>query len=359
MIKLKYIITLMALSTLGIGCISEIQLNTEPGDLTTLVVDGDFTNSKSEHRLFLSRPNKYGVSKFEHVPNAKISIHDDAGNKANYIETLSSELIPYYQLAANALPAVPGRSYFIEIALEDGTMYRSVPQVMPVFVPLDTVRLNPRVVPRLGNGGIVVEDRLAFVEVETPLPTANNPIYLRWDANCVYYFPELSLPGPLPPPTKQCYVTDFFNDQFVPLIELSNQGGSTFKYEIGNKFVDKAFEKGAYFNVIQRSVTAESFNYWKKLSRVSNPEGTVFDAPPGTLLGNISNVSNPDIGVLGFFEVSSVDTFRIKVFNNTLGPDFTVGLHCDQFDYYRGSDQECFDCLRLKNSTIVQPHYWR
>ena len=100
-------------------------------------------------------------------------------------------------------------------------------------------------------------------------------------------------------------------------------------------------------------------NYWKKLAKVSNPEGTVFDAPPGTLLGNISNVSNPDIGVLGFFEVSSVDTFRIKVFNNTLGADFSVGLHCDQFDYYRGSDQECFDCLRLKNSTIVQPHYWR
>lgn len=340
------------------ACIREIDLKTETGDLTALVVDGSFTDAGSAHRLRLSRPNKYGVSVFEHVSGAEVRLFDDAGNSAAYAEQ-NTVADAWYELPAGALAAVPGRAYHLEIRLPDGRLYRSEPQQLPRHIEADSILVEGQLVSRVTSSDAVITQKRAVVSVRSTLPADAQDVYLRWEADCVYFFPELPLPGPLPPPTKKCYVSEYFNAQRVPVQEFKGQGGKQVTKEIGSKLVDFAFNYSLYFNVVQRSVSLSAYVYWDKLSQVANPEGTVFDAPPGPLRGNIIAVDHPEETPLGFFEVAAVDTIRRKLFNGNLGPDYFVNEHCTPDDYYFNRDPECYDCLRLENSTLEKPWYWQ
>ena len=339
-------------------CIREIDLKTEVGDLSTIVVDGDFTDGDGPHRVRLTKPNQFAFSRFEPVRDATVRLLDDAGNSAQYyLQFLPGDT--FYEMEPGAMPAVPGRLYQLEIVMPSGKTYRSRPQSLPQKVKADSILVAGRIVPRVSGADLVVEDERAYLTVRTTVPAGANDVYLRWDAHCVYYFPELVPPGPLPPPTKQCYVSDYFNLQNIPLLRLQNQAGKTVDFEIGSKLVDRAFGNSLYFNVVQRSITAEAFRFWDGFAKVANPQGTVFDPPPGEVHGNIFNPDDPSEVPLGFFEVASVEVLRRKVFNGDLGPDFYVLPPCDPNQYDTYSKSECFDCLVLKNSTTVKPDWWK
>lgn len=339
-------------------CIREIDLFTDEGDLSTVVVDGDFTDSPGPHQVRLTRPNKFAFSKFEFIRDAAVYILDDVGNKAQYhLQFLPGDT--FYELPPGAMPAVPGRLYHLEIVMPNGRTYRSHPQSLPQKVESDSLIVEGRIVPRVSGTDLVVEDERAYLTVRTTVPAGANDVYLRWDAHCVYYFPELVQSGPLPPPTKQCYVSDYFNLQNIPLLRLQNQVGKTVDFEIGSKLVDQAFGNSLYFNVVQRSISAEAFKFWEGFAKVANPQGTVFDPPPGEVRGNIFNPNDPAEVPLGYFEVASVDTLRRKIFNGDLGQTYYVLPPCDPNQYESYSKSECFDCLILKNSTTAKPTWWK
>lgn len=351
------ILHLVFLLLFAAGCIKEIQLKTETGDLSTLIISGDFTNSNGKHVLQLTQPSPYGVSSFGHVGGALVTLFDDNGNSAPYTEVFNPQGFAY-ELAANAMPAVPGRAYHIEIVLPDGETYRSEPQVLLPVIPVDTLLVEARTVNRTTGAGVVVQDRLGFVDAQTTIPANETQVFFRWQSDCVYFFPEQPLPGPLPPPTRKCYVTEYLTEQQAVVLSLDNQNGRTIRTPIAGKRIDKAFEFKAFYNVVQKRISADAFDYFDRISKIANPEGTVFDTPPGTLKGNCYNVNNPSRVPLGYFEVAAVDTFRVSLNGSFFGADFNYAPHCTQDDYYFNRDQECFDCLLLKNSTYERPYYF-
>ena len=351
-------ISALLLALFAVGCIKEIKLNGGVGDLSTLVINGDFTNSAGTHTIRLSQPNQYGVASFSDVSGATVTLFDDNGNRAVYEETGIDSGIRYI-LPAGAMPALPGRAYHIEIQLSTGAVYRSTPEVLLPAIAIDTLLVEARTVNRTTLAGVVVEDRYGFVDVQTTVPANESEVFLRWDANCVYLFPEIPIPGPLPPPTHTCYVSEYFMDQQVKTLSLNNQNGKTIRNEIGGKPLDKAFQFKAYYNVVQKRVSPAAYDYFDRIGKISNPEGTVFDTPPGTLKGNCFNVNAADQSPLGYFEVAGIDTFRVAVNGTIFGSDFNYAPHCTTDDYYFNRDKECFDCLVLPFSTWIKPHYWR
>lgn len=357
--KKIWIYTLLLILSLS-ACISEIDLSTDPAGLDKLVVFGDFTDTGSAHRVRLTHPNKYGVAKSEDIIDAKVALYDDQGNKADYTPVYvveNGETALYYQMPAGVLIGEPGHSYYLNIELANGKTYRSIPQNMPLKLEADSIVVRGKVVKEVGTTGTITDERRAFVSVANTLP-AQTPYYLRWDAFSVYYFREVPLNVPLPPPTRECYISEFFNKQVIATAVLSGPTGTSIENEIGSKYVDHAFESSVYFTVIQKSITPEAQRYWEQIKKIATPQGTVFDAPPGTVRGNVVNVDDPNDYALGFFEVASVDTIRRQYFNGDLGADYRVGSFCATGNPFTSGRPECTDCLIFPNSTTAKPHYW-
>lgn len=352
--KFKFLAALLIFST----CIREIDLKTETGDLTTLVVEGDFTNSTGTHRVVLTHPNQYGISAFERVAGAKIWLSDDAGNRVEYFEKSDSTGV-FYELAAGAMAAQIGRGYQISIELPDGKKYQSALQKLPEVTRVDSVWLEGRLEKRVSSEDVVVEEKMIVVQLQTLLPDASGETFLRWGADCVYLFPELQRPGTLPPPSKTCYVWDYFNRQRAPIQQVAGSGQRKVFQEIGTRPNDYAFDFQAYFTIVQRTISPQAYQFFKNVQQVSNPAGTIFDPPPGAILGNLTNVADPNDRALGFFEVAAVDTFRLKVQKGQLPPGYQPQIHCEESDFWWNRDAECFDCLRLENSTLRKPHFWK
>lgn len=352
------LLKLTVVALLFATCIREIELETAPGDLTTLVVDGSYTGTGPD-QVRLSKPNQFAFSAFVAISDASVRVVDSEGNSAFY-EKKNGAGNTYFELPLGAFPPVPGRQYFVEITLFDnGRIYRSYPQTMPAALAADSILVEGLIEQQVSDAGVVIEQKKARISVQSNVPQGAGDYFIRWETDCVYFFPELPQPGPLPPPTKKCYVTDKYNAQQFPLLALEQAAGKTITQQIGSKDVDDAFAKSVYFNVVQRSITKEAFEFWRKFSQVANPGGTVFDPPAAAVRGNVYNTQNDTEVPLGYFEVAAVDTIRRQVFNGDLGPDFFRLAPCDPNDYRTYDKRECFDCLVLKNSTTVKPYYWQ
>jgi Domain of unknown function (DUF4249) len=361
----KILILATILIVLVVSCVREIDFLVKTEGTDTLVVDGNFTDQTGPHRLFLTRPNTYAVNSFENVTNATVIIKDDQGNQAAY-EVAGEIGFPYfYQLPSGAMQGVAGRKYHLEIKLADGKTYLTTPQMMPNRIELDSVTVFGRTENRVSTVDVVVEEKRCVINADFKVPSDANNYYMRWEAAGVYVFFELVQPGPLPPPALTCYLTDEFNKQFLPIQSVKGKNGKALKIEIGSKILDKSFNFVQYITVVQRSLNRESFDYWESIKKVSDPAGTIFDAPPGAVRGNVYPVNASNETPLGFFEVAAVDTLRRRINNNDLGFDYLTTRHCvDPFyiqepPYVVNPLPECYNCLILPKSTLTKPWYWQ
>lgn len=73
--------------------------------------------------------------------------------------------------------------------------------------------------------------------------------------------------------------------------------------------------------VRQYVLTKEAFDFWENLRKNTENLGSVFDAQPSQLTGNIRNVKDPNEPVLGFISVGSIASKRIFVAKSEL-PDW-------------------------------------
>lgn len=344
------------------ACITETDLSGDVQGLDRLVVDGDFTDHGGAHQLRLWRPNRYGLSKFEVIQGAQVQIFDNSGNSAFYeprvgfVDPASPDY--YYELPAQAIPAVPGEAYYIRIKLADGREYRSEPAVLPGKIPIDSIHIRGEKLIETGSDGTLYEQKKALVEASFRVPEGSDTYWLRYDAHSVGFFEELPPQGPFEP-QRECYLTDRFTNQKIISHELKNGNGKALKVLVGYKDVNYHFEKSIYFTVIQRSITREAYAFWQNAAKVANPQGSVFDPPPGAIASNIRCTSNPDEIPLGYFEVAAVDTLRRQLFNGDLGQEYYVNPYCFYGDFGTPNRVECKDCILLRNSSYKKPWYWK
>ncbi len=359
--KNSYVYLGFAFTSLLTSCISEVDFPVSDKPIEEIMIDGDFTDQEGPHRLFLNYAAPFGVSRFKSVENAAVWLVDDTEARAQYLPVKVNSDTFYYELPRNsAMQGIAGRSYHVEITLPDGRIYKSVPQVLPQRVNADSIVLEGSVTTRVSTADVVIEERNAIVSVESVIPAGTEPFYLRWDAHSVFYFQELVKFGPFDK-QHECFIPDLFNQQRVVTQEIAQKNGQKIRVEIGKKLIDYSFENSLYFNVIQRSINKETFDYWNLIAKVANPQGTVFDTPPASIRGNIFNEANPKEIPLGYFEVAAVDTIRRKVFNGVMGEPYFVLPYCSYANPWGNgpaNHDECLNCIILKNSTYTKPHYW-
>lgn len=137
-------------------------------------------------------------------------------------------------------------------------------------------------------------------------------------------------------------------------------------------------------NLHQYGISHEEYLFLQKMKKNTEQVGTIFDAQPSQLSGNIHSVSNQAEVVIGFVEVSEEQTKRIFIYNNQLNgwgwdpgclqveiqnnPDdiekhgsnlfptvpATIGLGIVSF--YAANKLECIDCTT--RGVHQKPDFW-
>jgi Domain of unknown function (DUF4249) len=81
--------------------------------------------------------------------------------------------------------------------------------------------------------------------------------------------------------------------------------------------------------VKQYAITKEGYEYFQNLKKITEQLGSIFDAQPSQLTGNIHAVGDPAEPVLGFVMASSLNTKRIFIDHLDVLP-WNYQAHCEE-----------------------------
>ncbi|MFK7933114.1 MAG: DUF4249 family protein [Saprospiraceae bacterium] len=162
------------------SCIEPFDFEPE-AQRSALVISGQLTSGREQNLVQLSRTFSFDRAQGKPVNDATMTVTDDQGNVGNYFPLFDGA----YQLDKETFSIEAGRSYTLEIELEGGKRYRSVPQVMPKAVSADSLSLSFGTESNINSNGGVTEQKVIQIDVNTPLPAST---FLRWEMDEWYSF---------------------------------------------------------------------------------------------------------------------------------------------------------------------------
>ena len=276
----------------------------------SLVIDASLTNETTAHAVRLSYTFEIDTSRNDPATSASVVFSDDAGNR-----TILQERSPGLYLTDSSFAGVPGTAYTLEIVLPDGSAYRSLPEVLPIPVPIDSIYGSYITLPtddseRDQTGVQVFVDshsdeaepknfRYSFREsYETPVPY---PSAYDWSGN-----------GPTfqiferEKPLGTCYRQATSSETLVATTRgLTENRIAGFPV----RFINQSARELAYRYIIevsQYTISNDAHAFYRYLKESNEGTGSLSDRQLGSINGNISDVSDPLIPVLGYFEVAGV-----------------------------------------------------
>ncbi len=172
------------------------------------------------------------------------------------------------------------------------------------------------------------------------------------------------------------------------LIESTKKLSNDVVYKKVIMFIPTSSEKIGYIYSIlvkQSALPEDGYNYWDNLSKNTEQLGSLFDAQPSQITGNIHSKTNAAEPVIGFITASSTQQKRIFIYkaqvNNWLYPPGPYSV-CDTIHVtdaykmtsvlrgtyvpvdlvtplgpYYAAPPECVDC-RLTGGITTKPSFW-
>lgn len=343
----KIILAIICLFTVA-SCIDEITLDIDT-DQRRIAVDGFISDSLVVHSIGLSYSSVFGVGNDniqEPIKGAQVVLKDDQDNSFTFEE---NEEGIYQRLMAGEV----GRSYHLEIVLADGKVIRSTPSLMPEPNEITGVNYEIEETTTVNSAGNVSVDLELLLKIDAAL-NPRQDAFLRWRTSGEYEFHE-AYPGALS--TKWCYISEDIDFNNLVLVDKRELSGNELKEQvIAVTEFNERFAWQYCFHVSQFSMNQEEYDYWKSIEQIINTGGSLFDPPPGTVIGNFYNPDDENEQILGFFSVSSVSFKRFfcnpDVLNRYIDPT------CSFRNFRGGIPRECMDCRTLINSSVEKPSYW-
>ncbi|MCE7992177.1 MAG: DUF4249 domain-containing protein [Roseivirga sp.] len=335
-----------------------------------LVISGRVSNSTEGNYVSVHRTGVLGRPP-EPVLNAEVRVISGNGDVQRLIAADSG----FYKFRASDFRGEPGQEYSLKIQL-NGQRYYAHTQRMPTLYGRDSLYFELSKSVRISTQGVLVEDDVLELYMDTHFDQLEEEFYIRWDLEEAYTYLGTYLPANHFPPSGgqvQCFVTNRLNQQKVFLHNgRKNRAQAIPGQHLFSRPIDKSFQALHYFNVIRSSLSSETHRYWSQLDRVVNRQGSIFDTAPAAVRGNI--ISETGEEVLGYFEVVSVDTTRLAVTRNDVplffydecvkrGEEyfelFSVPLGCRQCLIDEGIvAPQCLDCQALPGSSYTRPSYF-
>jgi len=338
-----------------LSCVDPVSFDTDSGR-GELVFFGNFTQLQENHVFNISRTSDFGKPVIP-VSSALIYIFDDQGNSAVYQEIEPGK----YELDADLMQGVPGRSYHIEISLADGRTYCSIPQEMPEAIAVENIYFKIENIETLSSSDIIVEQTFINIYVDTPLWNKSGVSSgLRWIVDEAYSFSDLKC-HPFFDNATTCYFNIPIDESEVQIFKSEDENQEDLiGYRVHSRQLapDDEFIEKHYFSVHQYTISDETYNYWEKIKIVANQTGSLFDFPPARIAGNIYEKGNQSTFALGFFEVNGQHLARTYTLPTSIG-DNKIIRTCPDNRSNIVEDKCCF-CWLLdeERNRIERPEYW-
>lgn len=341
------------IALLLVGCLSPIDRFSDytGGQLT---VSGQISSIHESSVVYVAR-----TSNRERLPEPVSGVHvalfEDGAPASFFHEdttTAGRYLLPDFK-------GTPGKTYHIHVTLPNGEEFVSIPDRMPVLVGDDEVsyRIEPD---EYTDGDGTVAERL-FLKIYTAhvLPMADEPVFLKWHVEEVYALSPTDFPDPFSSVPPSCYIAQQIDPQRIVLFTKEGTTMSSIpELFVASRLIDATFKERHYFTTYQSSLTREAYEYWRQVDIVSNQNGSIFDAPPARVKGNISAVNDSDQEVHGYFQAVNQKFNRFYLLPDDL--PFRMTLHCEYGPDrpYEDYPRECLNCESVRNSTYNRPPWF-
>lgn len=341
----KLLLLLFCCAAWTTSCIDEITFETERSG-GQLIVDGGIYNHEGPYSLELSMTNEELALPVP-ISGAKIELVDGNGTREFYTESHPG----VYTIPGNLIKGERGETYHIEMTIPDGRKFRSIPETMPLSNGQTETIVEATAEQEPSASGRLRDVPAVNIYTNTQLPDSNDELFFKWDVQSVFSFRENEPTHPLGPQPKTCYVTQSTDPQVVSLLS-TDQVETDFiqnKLLVSKRVKALEFYRRHVFSVILSSITERRYNYWSQVDQMINQTGTIFDAPPATVRGNLYNVDDENEIIFGYFEAAVKDTSHSFVTKQ----DFRIYIPnpCP-------AHEACNNCLILDNSSLERPHYF-
>lgn len=343
-----------------------------------LVIDGMITDQAGPHRVYLSRTKSLNNPNHripDKVSGAQVEVTDDEGNVF-----LFEEIYDGIYASEPDVKGVVGRSYQIKISFE-GKEYLSAPELLPPSA--EPVSLSAEFAGEFLKDGSNNPQKNKVLFYVNLADTEGTSDFYKYSVDYTY---EIEVPYWLTPyecgdTTKQeptprlCYANEK-PATFLNTLSLKGHAGSQYNQHFLTEVEpNRRFMSKFSLHVVQYSMTERAYNFWEDIKAQSLKTGSLFDSPPGRILGNIESVSDPGEAVFGYFMASSVKEERAFFSPGILGAEFENFTSCDCFPEISAKclsvlPQDtnnfelpaphalCCDCRLYPNSSVEQPSFW-
>lgn len=278
------------------------------------VVDGRLTNLKGPYEVKLSRTFKYDGSigskvTGEPVTGALVKIIDNTGLEVQLKEITSGE----YSTVDTIFRGIPGKSYKLQIKVNE-EVFESGFQTLKTPTAIDNLYWEYKQQDSNGPKGVQL-----LIDTHD---STNNTRYYGWDYDETWKF-KVPLDVAAKPEWKICYkynASNFF--KIATTIERNNDIMDRHLLQ----FIDESSNRlYIQYSILARqySFTEQTYKYFEDLIKLNQNQGTLFDVTPYSLVGNVKNLSNIDVPVLGYFVVAGASQKRIFIDRSELPQEFS------------------------------------
>jgi len=309
-IKKYYLIFLMLTMLCVFNCKKLINTPALAASNSYLVVTGNIDPGDTTVLVLSRTVNVSGTVNTKPELNAAVTIE---GSQSGSFRLTAEGNGNYYSAPVNLSPA---QTYRLKIVTSSGEQYASD------YVPVKNS-------PAIDSVNYVVKSDGLQINVNTH-DAANTTRYYRWEYNETYVFHTAFQSNyivlnhdttgirPASHEIYQCWHSDTSSNIILASSAKLSQdvisSQSIIKIPAGSEKLNKRYT----IFVKQYALTPDAYNYFTLLQKNTEQLGSIFDAQPSELRGNIHSLSNAAEPVIGFVTIGKTSNQRIFVDNNNL-----------------------------------------
>lgn len=322
--KVKFLHSVI-LTTLGFvlgSCVESFDAATEDFE-SALVIDALITNELKYQQINLSRTFRLEEEEARGESGAFVTVTENNQNEYVFVENEQGQYISTEMFAAQA-----NVTYQLQITTSGGSTYSSTEVLLPKDTPIDDLYASVELSDQNIEGVAILLDtfdptgesqfyRFDFEETYKIVPPFWNPLELIVAQESPIIF------GVVPRPEQEqvCYNTVNSVDVILANTNNFNEDRLT-RFQVRFLARDNYFIAHRYSILVKQYVISrEAHVFYETLNEFSGLESIFSENQPGFFSGNISAVENPREKVIGFFDVSTVDSKRIFFNHEDFFPD--------------------------------------
>lgn len=330
-----------------ISCLEEYDFKTTDFQ-SAIVIEATITDELKQQRILLSRTYKFEATAPEYESNAIVEVSDSNGNVYSFFESS-----PGSYLSIDPFQAIPNVEYTLNVVTSNGRSYQSNSDKLTGHSTIESVTpirrfddLNEEHLEILINSNDVNGQSNYYRYQYTETYKIIAPYWSGYDA-IIDPDADLGVSTILREQEEQvCYNTKISNN-IILYNTLGLNSDAVTDFSIRAIDVDDYIITHRYsIEVKQFVLSPEAYYFYDALKNLSNNESIFSQNQPGFINGNVYSVINNDEKVIGYFDVSSVDSKRIffnyeDLFPNEPLPPYATNCELsapELYFYDEGSD---------------------